>query len=112
MARAETGQAPDLKSYLTGFALAGVLTAVPFCLVAWGLLPRQAALLVIAVAALLQVGVHLRFFLHLGRSTAPRAWAKYQLWAVASRLRSSSPPRARGCSTIAPGLKGDCSLKR
>ena len=54
------------RSYLVGLALALILTAIPFGLVAWRLLPATATFLVIAVAAIVQVVVHLRFFLHLG----------------------------------------------
>ena len=63
---------PSLREYLTGFGLALVLTAIPFGLVAAELLSRTATLVVIAIAALLQVLVHLRFFLHLDLSTTPR----------------------------------------
>ena len=63
---------PTPRTYLTGFALALVLTVIPFGLVAFGTLPREATLAVIAVAALVQVLVHLRFFLHLNLSTTPR----------------------------------------
>jgi cytochrome o ubiquinol oxidase operon protein cyoD len=60
------------KPYLVGLALAAVLTAIPFALVATHALPRFATLVVIAVAALLQIGVHLRFFLHIGVRSTPR----------------------------------------
>jgi cytochrome o ubiquinol oxidase operon protein cyoD len=46
-------------------ALALVLTAIPFSLVATRALRRSLALIVIAVAAVLQVLVHQRYFLHL-----------------------------------------------
>lgn len=67
-----TRSGPGLRSYLTGFVLALVLTLIPFGLVAADALSRQPALIVIAIAALLQVLVHLRFFLHLNLSTTPR----------------------------------------
>jgi cytochrome o ubiquinol oxidase operon protein cyoD len=57
--------------YLVGLALAVILTAIPFALVATRALPRPATLAVIAVAAVLQVGVHLRFFLQLGLRSTP-----------------------------------------
>ena len=72
MARSPAGHAPGLKSYLTGFALALILTAVPFALVATSALPRLPTLMVIAVAAAIQVLVHLRYFLHLDLTTTPR----------------------------------------
>ncbi len=60
------------RPYLVGLALAVVLTAISFGLVATGALPRTATLVVIAVAALLQILVHLRFFLHIGLRSTPR----------------------------------------
>lgn len=61
----------SLSTYLTGFALAVVLTAIPFGLVWGGLLTGTAAYIVIAVAALMQVVVHLVFFLHLNLKSTP-----------------------------------------
>jgi cytochrome o ubiquinol oxidase subunit IV len=68
MERSPAGHAPGLKSYLTGFALALILTAIPFGLVATAALPRLPMLIVIAVAAIIQVLVHLRLDL----TTTPR----------------------------------------
>lgn len=70
MEPAATGH--GLKTYLTGLALALVLTAIPFALVAANPLPRSITLVVIAVAAVIQVLVHLRYFLHLDLATTPR----------------------------------------
>ena len=61
-----------LLSYLVGFVLAVVLTAMPFYLVASHALPPSRIMYVIAVAAVLQILVHLRFFLHLSLTTTPR----------------------------------------
>jgi cytochrome o ubiquinol oxidase operon protein cyoD len=72
MEHSAPGRAHGLTSYLTGFALALVLTAIPFALVATHLLPRSLTLVVIAVAAILQVLVHLRYFLHMDLTTTPR----------------------------------------
>lgn len=72
MERSTTATDYGLRSYLTGFALALVLTAIPFALVAAGTLPRSAALAVIAVAAVIQILVHLRYFLHLDLTSTPR----------------------------------------
>jgi cytochrome o ubiquinol oxidase operon protein cyoD len=52
------------RSYIVGFVLALALTAVPFGLVAARALPPAVTLAVIAVAAMIQVAVHLRFYLH------------------------------------------------
>jgi cytochrome o ubiquinol oxidase subunit IV len=54
-----------LKRYLVGFTLAVILTAAPFALVLSEALPRALALNTIAVAAVLQILVHLRYFLDL-----------------------------------------------
>jgi cytochrome o ubiquinol oxidase operon protein cyoD len=60
------------RTYITGFVLALVLTGIPFGLVVSGLLPRFTTLVVIAVLALVQVVVHLRYFLHLDLRSTPR----------------------------------------
>jgi cytochrome o ubiquinol oxidase operon protein cyoD len=72
MDHATSGRAPSLTSYLTGFALALILTAIPFALVATHSLPRLPTLIVIGVAAVVQVLVHLRYFLHMDLATTPR----------------------------------------
>ncbi|MCC6777931.1 MAG: cytochrome o ubiquinol oxidase subunit IV [Hyphomicrobiales bacterium] len=59
-------------SYLVGLLLALILTVVPFAIVAAGALAKEPTLIVIAVAAVLQVLVHLRWFLHLDLTTTPR----------------------------------------
>jgi cytochrome o ubiquinol oxidase operon protein cyoD len=61
-----------LLSYFVGFVLAVVLTAIPFYLVYNHALPPSRIMYVIAVAAVLQILVHLRFFLHLNFTTTPR----------------------------------------
>ena len=61
-----------LKPYLIGLTLAVILTAIPFGLVATGALPRQTTLITIAAAAVLQILVHLTFFLHIDLKTTPR----------------------------------------
>ena len=66
------GHAPRLRSYLTGFALAVILTVIPFGLVATKALPASLTLAIIAVAAIIQVLVHLRYFLHLDLKSTPR----------------------------------------
>jgi cytochrome o ubiquinol oxidase operon protein cyoD len=60
------------KPYLIGFALAVLLTAVPFGLVAAGALAPGATLVVIAILAIVQILVHLRYFLHLDLRSSPR----------------------------------------
>jgi cytochrome o ubiquinol oxidase subunit IV len=62
----------SLKSYLTGFVLALILTAIPFALVMSGTLSSAAALAAIFSAACVQILVHLHYFLHLDTSSAAR----------------------------------------
>ncbi|MGZ9811610.1 cytochrome o ubiquinol oxidase subunit IV [Pseudoroseicyclus sp. H15] len=66
----ESGSRPESAArerriYLLGYALALVLTLVPFALVAWDLADRGTILIGIGIAALLQVVVHFRCFLHI-----------------------------------------------
>jgi cytochrome o ubiquinol oxidase subunit IV len=62
----------SLKSYLTGFGLALILTAMPFALVMSGVWSAPATLAVIGGAGVVQILVHLHYFLHLDRSSAAR----------------------------------------
>jgi cytochrome o ubiquinol oxidase subunit IV len=61
-----------LEPYVRGFVFAFVLTGIPFGLVAAGLLPRFTTLIVIAILAVVQVVVHLRYFLHIDLEATPR----------------------------------------
>ncbi len=58
-----------LRSYIVGFVLAVMLTVIPFWLVYTHALPPGRILLVIAATAVLQILVHLRFFLHIDFTT-------------------------------------------
>jgi cytochrome o ubiquinol oxidase operon protein cyoD len=60
------------RSYVTGFILAIALTIFAFALVMSGVLPRPAALFGIIGAAVVQMLVHLHYFLHLDTSSAAR----------------------------------------
>lgn len=62
----------DLRGYQTGFALAAILTIVPFVLVALGVLPTMKTIAVIAVLGVIQVVVHVRYFLHVDLSRERR----------------------------------------
>jgi cytochrome o ubiquinol oxidase operon protein cyoD len=64
--------AHGLRSYLIGFVLAVILTAIPFYVVMAHELPARSAMVVIGVAAILQILVHLRFFLHLNFTSTPK----------------------------------------
>lgn len=55
----------ELRSYLVGLALAVALTVPPFVLVWTGWLTRGETIGVIIVTALVQIVVHIRFFLHI-----------------------------------------------
>jgi cytochrome o ubiquinol oxidase subunit IV len=61
-----------LKSYLTGFVLALSLTLLPFGLVLSDALGHTVIIAVIFLAALVQILVHLHFFLHLDLSSGER----------------------------------------
>jgi cytochrome o ubiquinol oxidase subunit IV len=60
------------EPYVKGFVFALVLTGIPFGLVVAGLLPRFTTLVVIAILAVVQVAVHLRYFLHIDLKSTPR----------------------------------------
>ncbi|MFA4903237.1 MAG: cytochrome o ubiquinol oxidase subunit IV [Desulfobaccales bacterium] len=62
----------SLKSYLTGFVLSLILTAIPFALVMSGTLSPTATLSGIFVAGIVQIMVHLHYFLHLDTTSAAR----------------------------------------
>lgn len=61
----------QLRGYLTGFVLSIVLTVIPFALVMFGQggISRVAILIGISLAAIVQIVVHLHYFLHLDRSS-------------------------------------------
>ncbi|MCC7265934.1 MAG: cytochrome o ubiquinol oxidase subunit IV [Caulobacteraceae bacterium] len=52
------------RSYLIGFLLAAVLTAIPFWLAMSGVLEGRITAIVVTVLALVQIVVHTVFFLH------------------------------------------------
>jgi cytochrome o ubiquinol oxidase subunit IV len=62
----------SLKTYLTGFVLSLILTALPFALVMSSAWSSAATLAGIFVAGLVQILVHLHYFLHLDTSSAAR----------------------------------------
>ncbi len=62
----------SLKSYLTGFVLSLILTAIPFAMVMSGALSSSAILCGIFSAGIVQILVHLHYFLHLDASSAAR----------------------------------------
>ncbi len=62
----------SLKTYITGFILSLVLTLIPFGLVISGGIPRNAMVWGIYSAGIVQILVHLHYFLHLDTSSAAR----------------------------------------
>jgi cytochrome o ubiquinol oxidase operon protein cyoD len=60
------------RSYVTGFVLAILLTAIPFWLVMEKIAPRETLLPAILVIAAVQMLVHLKYFFHL--TGADRQW--------------------------------------
>lgn len=60
------------KSYIIGFVLAVFFTLISFAAVWLENVPKPVAVVGLFVAALLQMLVHLRYFLHLDTSSAQR----------------------------------------
>ncbi|MFT4012532.1 MAG: cytochrome o ubiquinol oxidase subunit IV [Paracoccus sp. (in: a-proteobacteria)] len=59
----------SVKSYVTGFVLAAILTIIPFWLVmAGGFESRGLTIAVVMICAVVQVLVHMIFFLHMTSS--------------------------------------------
>ncbi|QXI26329.1 cytochrome o ubiquinol oxidase subunit IV [Pseudomonas vanderleydeniana] len=58
--------------YLIGFVLSLVLTIIPFGLVMFPTLPRQITAWAVILSAVVQVFVHLKYFLHLDTATEQR----------------------------------------
>jgi len=55
-----------LRGYLTGFVLAAILTAIPFALVMTGVIPdKQVTAIVVMAFAIVQIVVHMIYFLHM-----------------------------------------------
>jgi cytochrome o ubiquinol oxidase operon protein cyoD len=56
----------SLRSYMTGFALSVVLTAIPFWLVMTGVLEsKQLTAFAVVACAVVQIVVHMVYFLHM-----------------------------------------------
>jgi len=62
----------SLKSYGTGFLISIVLTVIPFALVMSGTVSRGVAISGICGAGIVQILVHLHYFLHLDGSSEER----------------------------------------
>lgn len=66
------------KNYIIGFTLAFLLTIVSFALVMTNLVSREFIIAGIIILAVVQMIVHLHFFLHLNTSSGTR-WNLYTL---------------------------------
>ena len=62
----------SVKSYVIGFILSVILTVIPFGLVMYPSLPKSITLWIVLAFAIIQVLVHLVYFLHMDRSAAQR----------------------------------------
>ncbi len=60
------------KSYILGFVLALVFTLISFAFVMMEQIPRKVAFIGLSIAALLQMLVHVRYFLHIDNSPKQR----------------------------------------
>ncbi|MGY4527104.1 cytochrome o ubiquinol oxidase subunit IV [Pseudomonas sp. UBA4617] len=60
------------QSYNVGFLLAAILTLVPFALAMYPSLPRHLTFLLVTVCAVVQILVHMLFFLHLSTAREQR----------------------------------------
>ena len=72
----------SVKSYLPGFVLSVILTVIPFALVMYPTLPKPVTAGVVAIFAVIQVVVHLIYFLHLN-------FSPHQRWNVTALVFSS-----------------------
>jgi cytochrome o ubiquinol oxidase operon protein cyoD len=78
-AHGDTGAHGTLRGYLTGFALSVVLTAIPFWLVMSGAIPdRLVTVLLIMGMAVVQIFVHMIYFLHM----TPKAEGGWSMMAL------------------------------
>ncbi|MFQ6573239.1 cytochrome o ubiquinol oxidase subunit IV [Pseudomonas sp. UM16] len=67
------GNHGSVKSYVIGFILSVILTAIPFGLVMFPSMPKDITILVVVALAVIQVVVHLVYFLHMDRSAEQRS---------------------------------------
>ncbi|WP_114191545.1 cytochrome o ubiquinol oxidase subunit IV [Edaphovirga cremea] len=76
MSHAPTGQGGashgSLKTYLIGFVLSIILTVIPFTMVMNGGASQAAILGVVLACAVVQIVVHLVYFLHMNSSSEER----------------------------------------
>ncbi len=70
------------RSYATGFILSVALTAIPFVLVVQGMLSYRVTRIAIFSAAIVQILVHLYYFLHINASSRARWYVLAMLFAL------------------------------
>lgn len=70
--RDPAGYRRELRTYLTGFTLALALTVIPFALILYGVLGAGVTMAVVGIFAIVQVVVHLRFFMSIDLSERKR----------------------------------------
>ena len=68
----ETVSHNSIKGYMVGFVLSIILTAIPFGLVMFAGFSRDAIVAAVVVMAVVQILVHVYFFLHLDASIEER----------------------------------------
>ena len=66
------GSHGSVKSHMIGFVLSIILTAIPFALAMTASLPKNLTVLIIVAMAVIQVVVHLVYFLHMNTSSEER----------------------------------------
>ncbi|HBK46400.1 MAG TPA: cytochrome o ubiquinol oxidase subunit IV [Xanthomonadaceae bacterium] len=81
-AHAAESHGSGLKSYLVGFAMAVILTVIPFAMVMSGAFSKGVTVLVISVLAAVQMLVHIVYFLHMDRSPEQRSNVQVGLFSV------------------------------
>ncbi|ATA24948.1 cytochrome o ubiquinol oxidase subunit IV [Brenneria goodwinii] len=62
----------SVKSYLIGFVLSVILTVIPFAMVMSGSASQHAIILTVVGCAVVQILVHLIYFLHLSSASEER----------------------------------------
>lgn len=62
----------EVRGYLKGFALAFLLTIVPFGVVVWGTFGSGRTLIFLGICALVQLAVQMRYFMHIDLSRQKR----------------------------------------
>ncbi len=62
---------PHLTDYVYGYIFAIILTAFPFAMVAFGNIARTETIVIVTIFAVIQMGFHIRFFLHYSNERTP-----------------------------------------